>query len=140
MEKLFNWISITAGALGGITVKLLGGWDALILTLVMLVVFDYITGFIKAIYTKQLSSEIGYKGIIKKVMIFILVMVSCVINRLTSGAIPLRETVIMFFAVNEALSLVENISEVIPVPPSLKKVLLQLREKNGIADDSESDN
>lgn len=140
MERLFNWISVLAGALGGIAVKLLGGWDALIITLITLVVFDYITGFIKAVYTKELSSEIGYKGIIKKVMILILIVVSCVLDRLISGVIPVRETVIMFFVVNEGLSIVENISEVIPVPQSLKKVLLQLRDKNNTADNNEGDN
>lgn len=139
MEKIFNWISVVAGVLGGIAVKLLGGWDILIITLITFVVFDYITGFIKAIYTKELSSEIGYKGIIKKVMILILVVVSCVLDRLTGSVIPVRETVIMFFAVNEGLSIIENISEVIPVPEKLKDILLQLRDKNNISNSDEED-
>lgn len=66
MEKIFNWVSIIFGVVGGFIAGALGGWDKWLIALVIFVIFDYITGVIKAIYKKQLSSEIGFKGILKK--------------------------------------------------------------------------
>lgn len=132
MDKIFNWISIIAAAIGGFLAKVLGGWDMLLVALVSLVILDYITGIIKAVYLKQLSSEIGYKGILKKIMMFMVVAAACVIGRLTGEFVPLREAVIIFFVANEGLSLCENIGEFIPLPEKLKSVLLQLREKTTV--------
>lgn len=132
MDKMLNWISIIAAAVGGVVLKLLGGWDAMLLTLTALVALDYITGLIKAAYTKTLSSEIGYKGILKKVMMFTVVAAAVVIGRLTGDVVPLREAVIIFFVANEGLSLLENAGEFIPLPDKLKEVLLQLRDKTSV--------
>jgi toxin secretion/phage lysis holin len=130
MEKLFNWISIAMALVGGVLSYWLGGWDMLLKTIVALVVLDYITGLLKACYTKQLSSEIGFKGILKKIMVFIVIATANIIQNLIGGAVPLREIVIMFFICNEALSLLENAAVLIPVPDRLKEVLLQIRDKN----------
>lgn len=130
MDKLFNWISIVGGVIGGFLAYWLGGWDALLKTIVCLVVLDYITGCIKAIYNKQLSSEIGFKGLLKKIVMFIVIAVAYAIQGLMGGTVPLREVVIMFYIANEALSLLENAAEFIPVPDKLKEVLLQLRDKD----------
>lgn len=129
MEKLFNWISIFWGLIGGGLSYWLGGWDVLLKTIVFLAVVDYITGCIKGIYTKQLSSEIGFKGLLKKIVMFIVIAVAYVIQGLVGGKIPLREVVIMFYIANEGLSLLENAAVFVPVPEKLKAVLLQLREK-----------
>lgn len=129
MEKLFNWISVVGGAVGGAVVSLLGGWDKLIMALLILMVLDYITGLIKGIYNKELSSEIGFKGLLKKVLILVVVAVA-VIAEQHLGIHAIREIVIMFFAVNEAISILENASQMgLPIPAKLKEVLLQLREK-----------
>ena len=130
MEKLFNWISVVFGAAGGILSYWLGGWDVLLKTIVFLAIADYITGWIKGIYTKQLSSEIGFKGLLKKIVMFIVIAVSFVIQGLIGGAIPLREVVIMFYIANEGLSLLENAAVFTPIPDKLKNVLLQLRDKD----------
>lgn len=130
MEKLFNWISIIGGVIGGFLAYWLGGWDTLLKTIVFLAVLDYITGWIKAIYHKELSSEIGFKGLLKKIVMFIVIAVSYAIQGLMGGTVPLREVVIMFYIANEALSLLENAAEFIPVPDKLKEVLLQLRDKD----------
>ena len=95
----------------------------------ILAVLDYITGCIKAIYNKLLSSEIGFKGLLKKIVMFIVIAVSYAIQGLMGGKVPLREVVIMFYIANEALSLLENAAEFTPVPDKLKEVLLQLRDK-----------
>ena len=130
MEKLFNWISIVFGAAGGVLSYWLGGWDVLLKTIVFLAIADYITGWIKGIYTKQLSSEIGFKGLLKKIVMFIVIAVSFVIQGLIGGTIPLREVVIMFYIANEGLSLLENAAVFTPIPDKLKNVLLQLRDKD----------
>ncbi|MFQ7551160.1 MAG: holin family protein [Blautia marasmi] len=129
MDKLFNWISVAGGVIGGFLAYWLGGWDVLLKTIVFLAVLDYITGCIKTIYNKLLSSEIGFKGLLKKIVMFIVIAVSYAIQGLMGGKVPLREVVIMFYIANEALSLLENAAEFTPVPDKLKEVLLQLRDK-----------
>lgn len=130
MDKLFNWISIVFGMAGGFLTYWLGGWDVLLKTIVFLATADYITGWIKGIYTKQLSSEIGFKGLLKKIVMFIVIAVSFVIQGLIGGTIPLREVVIMFYIANEGLSLLENAAVFTPIPDKLKSILLQLRDKD----------
>ena len=130
MDKLFNWISIVAGMMGGFLTYWLGGWDAMLKTIVFLAVLDYITGWIKAFCLKELSSEIGFMGLLKKIVMFIVIAASFVIQDLIGGTIPLREVVIMFYIANEGLSLLENAAVFIPIPDKLKDVLLQLREKD----------
>lgn len=130
MEKLFNWISIVFGLIGGFFSYWLGGWDVLLKTIVFLAVVDYITGLIKAVYLKQLSSEIGFKGLLKKIVMFIVIAVAFVIQMLIGGTVPLREVVIMFYIANEALSLLENAAIFVPIPEKLRDVLLQLRDKD----------
>lgn len=130
MEKLFNWISIVFGMSGGFLTYWMGGWDVLLKTIVFLAIADYITGWIKGIYTKQLSSEIGFRGLLKKIVMFIVIAVSFVIQGLIGGTIPLREVVIMFYIANEGLSLLENAAVFTPIPDRLKDILLQLRDKD----------
>ena len=129
MDKLFNWISIVFGMIGGVMSYWLGSWDVLLKTIVFLAVVDYITGIIKGIYLKELSSEIGFKGLLKKIVMFIVIAVAYEIQLLIGGTIPLREVVIMFYVTNESLSLIENAAIFVPIPEKLKDVLLQLRDK-----------
>lgn len=129
MEKLFNYISVVGGFFGGIIVSLLGGLDKIIVALLILMLLDYITGLIKSFYNKELSSKIGFKGLLKKVLILVIVAVA-VIAEQHLGIPAVREIVIMFFAVNEAISILENASQMgLPIPIKLKKALLQLRSK-----------
>lgn len=130
MEKIFNWISIIVGITGGTLSYWLGGWDVLLKTIVALVVLDYITGIVKGIYNKELSSEVGYKGILKKITVFIVIATAYIIQGVIKNAIPLREIVITFFICNEALSLLENAAVLIPIPDKLKEILLQIRDNN----------
>lgn len=130
MEKMFNWISIMFGFVGGFLSYWLGGWDVLLKTIVFLAVIDYITGLIKAVYLKVLSSEIGFKGLLKKIVMFIVIAVAYVIQELIGRTIPLREIVIMFYICNEAISLLENAAIFVPIPDKLRDVLLQLRDND----------
>ena len=126
--KLFNIASTMIGILGGIVTSLLGGFDQILIALITLIILDYITGVCKAIIKKKLSSAVGFKGLIKKVIILIVVAVAVVIEGVMGDAIPIREIVIMFFMCNEGISLLENASEFVPIPEKLKDILIQLRE------------
>lgn len=129
-EKIFNGISIVGGIVGGFLCQWLGGWDVMLKALVALVVLDYITGVLKGIYTKTLSSDTGFKGLIRKIVIFIVVATAVIVQSIVGDAIPLREIVIIFFVCNEGISLLENASEFVPVPEKLRETLIQLRDKN----------
>ena len=130
MAKTFNLFSIIGGTVGGFIVSLFGGWDYMLYTIILFAILDYLTGILKAVYKKELSSEIGFKGIVKKVMIFVVIAVAYNVQRMTGDTIPLREIVIVFFICNEALSILENAAEFINIPQQIKDVLLQLRDKN----------
>lgn len=130
MDKLFNQISIIFGIVGGVCTYFLGGWDGLLKTILFLAIADYITGCIKAFKFKKLSSEIGFIGLLKKIVMFIMIATAFEIQKLIGGTIPLREVVIMFYIANEGLSLLENAAVFVPIPDKLRNVLLQLREKD----------
>ena len=130
MEKLFNLTAIIGGVVGGFLVALFGGFDVMMKTIVLFAILDYFTGVVKSIYKKELSSEIGFKGLVKKVMVFVVIAVANIMQQFTGNIAPIREVVIMFFICNEALSILENAAEFINIPPQLRAILLQLRDKN----------
>jgi len=127
MEHLFNFTSMLTSAVIGTLAYVFGGWDELLKVLLVLIVLDYLTGVLKALYNKELSSVKGYNGIVKKVILMMVVAMSVMIQKVMGNTLPIREVVITFFIANESLSLIENASSVIPVPESLKKLLLQLK-------------
>ena len=129
MEKLFNVYSVVTAVVGGILAQLFGGFDVLLKVLLVMIVLDYITGIIKGIYNKRLSSEIGWKGLLKKIITLIIVVMANVLQIAIGDTIPLREVVIMFYIANEGISLLEPAADVIPLPEQLKNTLLQLRSK-----------
>lgn len=129
MEKMFNSVSVAFGVIGGLIVSFLGGWDGLAITLVSFIVLDWITGLLKAIYNKNLSSYTGFRGIIKKVVILIVVGVTVLLEK-NMGIPAIREIVMMFFIANEGISLLENVSQMgVTFPDKLKEILIQLRNK-----------
>ena len=116
-----------------------GGFDGFLYALIAFVVIDYFTGVMAAIYTKQLSSEVGFKGIARKVAIFLLVGIGNVIDIeiLKTGAI-LRNAVIFFYLSNEGISIIENSAKLeLPIPKKLVEVLKQI--KDGDDDDKNSE-
>ncbi|MCH5210695.1 MAG: phage holin family protein [Oscillospiraceae bacterium] len=131
MDKIFNAISIIGGIVGGLCVNIFGGWDAMLWALAICMVLDYFSGIIKAVYNKELSSEIGFKGLLRKVAILIVVALSHVVQTFVGEKIPIREIVIVFYVVNEGISILENAAVVYPkTPEKLKEILLQLRGDN----------
>lgn len=136
-EKLFNTISIVFGLIGGYICSFIGGYDIILKALVTLVVLDYVTGLLKALSNKTLSSEVGFRGILKKITIFIVVGTAVVVQKVAGDAIPLREITIVFYICNEGISLLENASEFVPLPDKLKTTLIQLRDNNEGDDENE---
>lgn len=131
MDKLFNSISIITGVVGGVVAAFFGSYDKVMCTLVILMVLDYIAGVIKAVYTKSLSSEIGFKGLLKKIAMLVIVALANTIQNLMGGNIAVREIVIMFYIANEGISILENAAVILPqMPEKLKDILLQLRGDN----------
>lgn len=142
MKDVWNWIQIAFAAVGGWLGWLLGGLDGFLYTLIAFVAIDYITGVMCAVVDKSLSSEIGFKGIFKKFLIFVMVAVAHTMdtNIIDSGS-ALRTAVIFFYIANEGISLLENTTRLgLPVPQKLKDVLAQLhnKSKNDGGNDDES--
>lgn len=128
MNKWISYIVYIAGVISSITGYFLGEFDILLKGIICLAVLDYITGVLKAIYTKRLSSAIGVKGIVKKLAIFIAIAVANIIQLILQNRIPLRETILTFYIINEAISILENLSQFISIPQKMKDVLLKMRE------------
>ena len=131
MKDTLNNLQLIFSAIGGYLGYFLGGLDGFIYALVTFVVIDYITGIMAAIVERKLSSEIGFRGIFKKVLIFLLVTVGHIIDKNlvgTGGAV--RTAVIFFYISNEGISIIENSIRIgLPVPEKLKNVLEQLQHK-----------
>ena len=111
--------------IGGFLGWFFGGFDGFLYALITLVVVDYLSGVILAIYNKQVSSEIGFKGIFKKVFIFVLVGVGNIIDLyLLNESGPIRTSIIFFYISNEGISILENVSKTdLPIPEFLKSIL-----------------
>jgi toxin secretion/phage lysis holin len=125
----FVFSSITAAVLTPVAIAL-GGWDPLLKVLVSFVVIDYLTGVINAICKKKLSSEVGFFGLLKKVVIFFLVFVAVQLDTAT-GSEVFRTLTILFYISNEGISILENTSALgVPYPQQLKDILEQLRKKS----------
>lgn len=130
MERYLNTITMLLSIFGGIVVRLLGGLDQLLDVFLFLIIVDFITGWIKAIATKELSSRIGMLGIAKKVTMLFLVSVAVRVEKVVGNNLPIREMVLIFYIANEGLSFFENIATFIPMPKKLKELFIQLKNKD----------
>lgn len=131
MKEFWNVVQAVFAAVGGWLGYLLGGCDGLLYALLAFMVLDYITGVMCAIADKKLSSAVGFKGICRKVLIFVLVGVGHLLDTqvIGSGSV-LRTAVIFFYLSNEGLSLVENAAYLgLPIPTKLHKVLEQFHDR-----------
>ena len=131
MKEFWNTIQLAFAAVGGWLGYFLGGCDGLLYALLTFVVIDYITGVMYAIADKNLSSEVGFKGICRKVLIFLLVGIANVLDVQVIGTgSVLRTAVIFFYISNEGVSLLENAAHLgLPVPEKIKTVLEQLHDR-----------
>jgi len=133
--KIWDTVRGMFAAAVGVLGYFVGGMDGMLIALVVMMVLDYVTGVICAVFDKTLSSAVGFRGIVKKVVILMLVGVANILDvHVIGGGSALRGVVIGFYISNEGLSLLENAAHIgLPVPEKLKAVLAQLhdREKGG---------
>lgn len=131
MRDIWSFIQVGFAAVGGWLGYFLGGMDGFIYALITFVVVDYITGLMCAILDKKLSSEIGFRGIFKKILIFSLVAIGHIIDKNVIGdGSVIRTAVIFFYLSNEGISILENAAHIgLPIPQKLKDVLGQLHNK-----------
>lgn len=131
MKEFWNGIQIVFTMIGGWLGYFLGGCDGLLIALVMFVVMDYISGVMCAIADKTLSSEVGFKGICRKVLIFVLVGIANILDAQVIGTGSVLRTAIIFFYIsNEGISLLENAGYLgLPIPEKIKTVLEQLHDR-----------
>ena len=138
MKEFWNMIQLMFTAVGGWLGWFLGGCDGLLYALIAFVAIDYITGVMCAINDHSLSSEVGFRGICRKVLIFLLVGIANIldVNVIGTGSV-LRTAVIFFYISNEGVSLMENAAHLgLPVPEKIKVVLEQLHDR---AEDKEDE-
>ena len=138
MKEFWNMIQLMFTVVGGWLGWFLGGCDGLLYALIAFVAIDYITGVMCAINDHSLSSEVGFRGICRKVLIFLLVGIANIldVNVIGAGSV-LRTAVIFFYISNEGVSLMENAAHLgLPVPEKIKVVLEQLHDR---AEDKEDE-
>lgn len=129
-ENMKHLITDIASLVLTTTIYLLGGWDIALQSLIIVMVIDYLTGIASAVYNKELSSKIGFKGIIKKFCYLLVVALSVVIDNLTGQSGIIRNLVIYFFVANDGLSIIENMAEMnIKLPKKLIDSLKQIKNK-----------
>ena len=131
MKEFWNTIQVIFAAIGGWLGYFLGSCDGLLIALVAFVAIDYITGIMCAVADKKLSSEVGFKGICRKVLIFLLVGIANILDVQVIGTgSVLRTAVIFFYISNEGVSLTENAAHLgLPIPEKLKAVLEHNRDE-----------
>lgn len=132
MREFWNLVQLMIAGIGGWLGWFLGGCDGLLYALIAFIVADYITGVMCAIVNKNLSSEVGFKGICRKVIIFTLVGIANILDVEVIGAgSVLRTAVIFFYISNEGVSLLENAAFLgLPIPEKIKTVLEQLHDRS----------
>jgi toxin secretion/phage lysis holin len=130
MKEIWTEIQVAFSAIGGMLGWFLGGTDGFLYALLAFVILDYITGVMVAAIQKKVSSEVGFKGICKKVLIFILVGLANVVDvQIIGNGSAIRTAVIFFYLSNEGISILENTTIIgLPVPQKLKDVLEQLKD------------
>jgi toxin secretion/phage lysis holin len=131
MKEFWTTVQLAFTGVGGWLGWYLGGTDGLLYALIAFVVVDYITGVMCAIVDRKLSSAVGFKGIFRKILIFVLVGIANILDVqvIKTGSV-LRTAAIFFYLSNEGVSLLENAAHLgLPVPGAIKNVLEQLHDR-----------
>ena len=131
MKDVWNVVQVVFAAVGGGIGWFFGELDGFFYALLAFVVIDYLTGVMCAIADRNLSSEVGFRGIFRKVLIFVMVGAGHILDAQVVGSgDALRTAVIFFYISNEGVSLLENAAHIgLPVPEKLKDVLAQLHDR-----------
>ena len=132
MKNVIDTLQLIFTAIGGFIGWYLGGVDGLVYALVAFVVIDYITGLMLALLERKVSSKIGFKGIFKKILIFIFVGIGNIVDlHIIKNGSAIRTAVIFFYLSNEGLRIIENATKLgLPVPEQLKAVFTELKKED----------
>lgn len=130
MDNIENIFKGLVAGLGTVATALFGAWDMALIVLVSFMVLDYCTGLLRGYINKELSSDVGLKGIARKSVIFVVLIVAVLLDRLINGENWIFRTLVCYFYIaNEGLSLLENCTSLgLPIPNKLKEALAQLKE------------
>ncbi len=125
MKGFWSMVQMVFIGIGGWSGYFFGGCDSLLIALLLFVVTDCITGIMYAVADRKLSSEVGFKGICRKVLIFMLVGIANILDVQVIGTGSVLRTAVIFFDLsNEGILLLENAGHLeLPIPEKLKKVL-----------------
>ncbi|MCB2291847.1 phage holin family protein [Clostridium sp. CS001] len=131
MDKGYS-LKATIAVMGTCLTWLFGVWDTTIIVLMAFMALDYLTGLIKAYVNKNVSSDVGLKGIARKSLIFVVIIVAVMLDRLLNAGTWLFRTLICYFYIaNEGISLLENCAQLgLPIPDKLRDALIQLQQGN----------
>lgn len=134
MREIVNGLQVIVTVLGAFVGGLIGGLDSLAYALVLFVAVDYITGIMAGVVEKKISSEVGFKGIFRKVVIFILVSIAHIIDsKILGNGSAIRTAVIFFYISNEGISILENSGRIgLPIPRKIMDILHQLNKEDDI--------
>lgn len=142
MDKV-NSIKTAIAVIGTWLTWLFGVWDTAIIVLIAFMFLDYATGLIKAYVNKTVSSDVGLRGIARKSLIFIVIIVAVMLDRfLNAGTWLFRTLICYFYIANEGISLLENCAQLgLPIPDKLRDALIQLQSgnKKGIKESEENE-
>ena len=132
IDLVWAKLQMAISAVGGVLGYFLGGLDGMLITLIIFTVLDYATGLMCAVVDKKLSSSVGFRGICKKVLIFMLVGVAHIVDlHVICSGNALRSAVVCFYLSNEGVSLLENAAHLgLPIPEKLKAILIQLHSRS----------
>jgi len=131
MSNFLIWLKWLVTLVGGLLTSLLGGWDMALKVLVLFVVLDYATGLVAAYGEQNLNSRVGFRGIAKKILLFVPIAVAYWLDMLLGQEI-LRNLAIFFYIANEGLSMMENLGRAgVPFPVQIQEALEQLKKAEG---------
>lgn len=130
MDNFLNYFKLIIAAVGTGITWLFGAWDTALIVLVSFMVLDYATGLMRAWINKEVSSDVGLKGIARKAVIFVVLIVAVLLDRLlNTGTWVFRTLICYFYIANEGISLLENCASIgLPIPDKLKDALAQLKD------------
>ncbi len=137
MTELKSILLTAVGTIGGGIAALFGGWTSAMTTLIIFMCIDYVTGLVVAGVFKRssksktgaLESKAGFKGLCRKGMVLLILLVACRLDRLM-GTAYIKDAVCIAFCVNETLSIIENAGIMgVPVPKQLTKAIDILKGK-----------
>lgn len=129
--NIWKSVKYVAATIAGVISNFLGGWDIMLQVLLGFVVLDYITGVVAAAFEKKLDSSVGFKGIARKVLLFVPIGIAYQLDVLLGQEQILRNIAVWFYVVNEGLSVMENLGRAgVPLPDALINALQQLKSKS----------